>query len=303
MFCQHEKTEIILEPKGYKLFRCLSCRLIFSRPQEQEKGGLEDIYADYYNSEKSSRFGLVLEAVVKAFRFIRARKIAFLNRKAKSILDIGSGRGWVLYFLKKYFNYEIAVGTQIAVNAYKFSKDQLNLEIYNQDFLAIPLSKKFEIISILHVLEHVDNPEGYLAKIHESLVSGGLLFLEVPNYNSWSRRLVKKYWLALDLKYHRFFFTPEALIFLLQKYNFKIKNVKTFSLEYSTFTSTQSLVNYLTNSDSYFFNWLQKRKYSLKIIWHVFLFVVLFGPCLFIGLILYFSREGEVITVIAQKND
>jgi len=303
MICQHEKTEIALETSGHKLYRCLFCGIIFSRATEPAKGTPVEIYNDYYKPETASRFGLVLETLVKAFRFWRAQKIASLNPSARSVLDVGSGRGWTLFFLKKYFNYETAVGTQLAVNAYRFSKEKLKLEIYNQDLLEISFEKKFDIVSSLHVLEHVNEPERYLEKIREILNQRGWLFIEVPNYQAWSRRLVKRRWLALDLKHHLFFFTPASLSALLEKYGFQIKKIRTFSWEYSAFTSTQSLVNLLTGSDSYFFNWLQNRSSELKIIWHALLFIILFWPCLLINLCLYFSKSGEVITISAQKND
>lgn len=303
MICQNEKFDIILKPEGYKICKCLNCGLIFARKDEQEISNQVEVYNNYYKEETGSRFSNIVEFVVKVFRFMRAYKIHSLNTKSKSILDIGSGRGWVLYFLKKYFNYDRAVGTQIAINAYKFSKEKLQLEIYNKDFLELSFDKKFDIVSILHVLEHIENPELYIEKIYDSLESHGLLFIEVPNYNSWARILTGKHWLALDLKHHLFFFTPESLTKLLHKYNFKVKELNTFSLEYSTFTSIQSVVNLVTNSDSYFFEWLQNRDFNPKIIWHTFLFTIFFLPCLLINLCLYFSKSGEVITIIAQKNE
>jgi len=301
MICQNEKIDIILESKGYKICKCINCGLIFSSKDNSLKK--EEIYANYYKEDSGGRFSSTVEYIVKAFRFMRAYKIHFLNIKAKSILDIGSGRGWILYFLQKYFKYDRAVGTQIAINAYKFSKEKLKLEIYNKDFLELSFDKKFSIISILHVLEHIENPELYIEKIYDSLESHGLLFVEVPNYNSWARRFTGKHWLALDLKHHLFFFTTKSLITLLNKYNFKVKDLNTFSLEYSTFTSTQSVVNLVTNSDSYFFEWLQKKDHNPKIIWHIFLFIIFFLPCFLINLLLYFSKSGEVITITAQKND
>ncbi len=303
MTCQNEKFDIILKPDGYNICKCLSCGLIFSRKNEEETLNQTEIYSNYYKEDTGGRFSGVVESVVKMFRFIRAYKIYTLNTKAKSILDIGSGRGWILYFLKKYFKYDRIVGTQIAINAFKFSTEKLKLEIYNEDLLKLSFEKKFDIVSILHVLEHVENPELYIRKIYEILESKGTLFIEVPNYNAWARRLVGKYWLALDLKHHLFFFTPESLTALLEKYNFKIKKLETFSLEYSTFTSTQSILNLVTDSDSYFFKWLQHRDSNPKIIWHTFLFAILFIPCFLINLFLYFSKSGEVITITAQKND
>ena len=304
MICQNKNSEIILETKGYKLYKCLSCKIIFAHKDKKENLDSQKIYENYYKKETASRFGSIVELVVKAFRFIRAYKISILEPNYKNILDIGSGRGWMLYFLKKYFKYERTVGTQIADNAYIFSKEKLGLEIYDKDLLELPFKDTFDVITMLHVLEHVENPEKYVEKIYELLSKNGSLFMEVPNYDAWARRFTGKYWLALDLRHHLLFFTPYSLISLLKKYNFKIKRVKTFSLEYSTFTSTQSFVNLITNSDSYFFEWLQSsdKTLGLKIIWHTFLFAVLFLPCFLINLCLYFSKSGEVITIIAQKN-
>lgn len=306
MICQNENVEIILEPKDHKLYRCLDCGLIFARKDKQKVApnilNQAEVYNDYYKEDTGGRFSSIVESIVKAFRFMRAYKIYSLNTKAKSILDIGSGRGWILYFLRKYFNYDRAVGTQIAINAYKFLTEKLKLEIYNKDLLELSFEKKFDVVSILHVLEHVEKPEEYIKKIYELLNDEGILFIEVPNYNAWARRLVGKHWLALDLKHHLFFFTPKSLTTLLEKYNFKIKKLETFSLEYSTFTSTQSIVNWVTDSDSYFFEWLSHRDSNPKIIWHAFLFAIFFIPCFLINILLYFSKSGEVITITAQKN-
>jgi 2-polyprenyl-3-methyl-5-hydroxy-6-metoxy-1,4-benzoquinol methylase len=302
MICSNENSKIVLETKGHKLHRCLACNLIFSTENNPQKLETAKVYREYYQKENASRFGGVIERVVKAFRYLRAYRIATLRPNAKSILDIGSGRGWMLYFLKKYFKFERTAGTQIAENAYRFSKEKLQLEIYNADLLKLDFSEKFDVVSILHVLEHVKKPEAYVEKMYELLNDKGLLFLEVPNYNAWSRILTNQHWLALDLKHHLFFFTPSSLTNLLLKYNFKIKKIRTFSLEYSAFTSTQSLVNMLTNTDSYFFKWLQKRNFELKIIWHILLFIILFLPCFLINLALYFSKYGEVLTIVAEKN-
>jgi cyclopropane fatty-acyl-phospholipid synthase-like methyltransferase len=299
--CQHEKYEIISEMKDVKIGKCQDCELIFAIKANQIDAN--KIYQDFYTQEMASRFNFWMEFIIKIFRFWRAVKIIRLKSGAKSILDIGSGRGWMLYFLQKYFNYETTIGTQISQPAYEFSRDKLKLEIYNKDLLDIKWDKSFDIVTLWHIFEHVKSPEAYLQKIQELLKEGGLLIIEVPNYNSWTSVLTKNHWLALDLKHHLTFFTPATLVQLLNKYNFKVRNLNTFSLEYSAFTSTQSLVNFLTQTDNYFFRWLQKGGFNLKIILHSGLFAVLLPICLVINLILYFSSRGEVINIVAQKNN
>jgi 2-polyprenyl-3-methyl-5-hydroxy-6-metoxy-1,4-benzoquinol methylase len=299
MICRHETSEIILVAKNSKFCRCVSCSLVYADKEKNEN--VKDVYANYYSEKTSGRFGFGVEYIVRAFRFIRACGIFLLQPTGKSILDIGSGRGWTLYYLKKYFGYETAVGTQISENALEFSREKLKLEIYGQDLLDIDFAEKFEVVTLWHVLEHVARPEEYVQKIHELLAGKGALLIEVPNFNSWSRKLTGKHWLALDWQHHLTFFTPETLAALLVKYDFKIRKIRTFSLEYSAFTSAQSLVSFITRSDAYFFKKLQAGRINPKMILHFLLFVILFIPCLLINLCLYFSKSGEVVTIIATK--
>ncbi len=301
MICNHENCKIVLETKGSKLYRCTSCEIIFTKASDRAILDQRQRYADYYKREKAHRFGFILEMVVRMFRFSRAVKIFLAAPRSESVLDIGSGRGYTLYFLKKYFGFEKTVGTQINDNAYRWSKEKLGLEIYNDDLLDLSFPNTFDVITISHVLEHVENTEKYIQRISELLAGNGTFLIEVPNFDSWTSRLTREHWLALDLEHHITFFTPRSLSLLLHKYNLEIMKIRTFSVEYSTFTSIQSIMNLLTNTDSYFFRWLGDKDCNPKIIFHMFLFTILLLPCLLINVLFYFSNSGEVITVTAKK--
>lgn len=299
MSCGHPKTELIFSNGAVELNKCRACGLIFRNNISRS----EEIYDSYYE-KNGGRFGFGVEHIVKVFRFWRALKIYLKYPKAKSILDIGSGRGWTLCYLKKYFRYQKAVGIQISQNAYNFSKENLGLEVYNQDFLELNFSEKFDIVTLWHVLEHLHEPDIYLDKISGSMDSGEILMIEVPNYSSWTRKLTGKYWLALDPKHHINFFTEKVLKKMLIERHFKIKNTSFFSLEYSAFTSAQSLLNLITGTNDYFFRGLQERKINFKMFFHAFIFfMVVFPLCLLINIALYFTKYGEIINIIAWKDD
>lgn len=300
MICEHPKYRLALKAKGVNLYECNNCHLIYIKDKPVEK--IEEIYKNYYKKNTGGRFNFGIEHIVKMFRFTRAYSVYLENKKATSVLDIGSGRGWMLYFLKHYFGYTRTAGTQISENAYLFSKDKLGLEIYKKDLLGMSFESPFQTVTMLHVLEHVENPEAYIRKIHEILEDKGLIIIEVPNYNAWSRYITKKHWLSLDIKHHLTFFTPETLTKLLEKYNFKVKKVHTYSLEYGAFTSTQSFVNLMTNSNDIFYNWLQNKTQSKYIAIHILLFFILLPFCFLINMLLYFSKKGEVLYVVAEKN-
>ncbi len=302
MICLHKNYKEIYKFEIAALYKCNECNLIFSDKSRQSLDS-KKLYEKYYTNEIASRFNITVEYIIRFFRFFRAFKIFTVSPQAKSILDVGSGRGFMLYYLKKYYKYQRTVGTQIAKNAFEFSRNKLGLEIYNLDLAELNFNNfGFDIITIWQVLEHVKQPERYIEKAADLLNSHGVLIIEVPNFNSWSRALTNKYWLGLDLDYHLTFFTPESLTVLLKKYNFKIKTIHTFSLEYSTFLSTQSLVSLLTKSEHLFFRYLQTMKSYPQFTLHIFLFILLTPICFFTNILLYFSKKGEVLFIVAEKS-
>ena len=300
MTCNHSKSIVTQIYNQISIYRCPVCRLIYIKNTKTIKP--KKLYDKYYQNEISSRFHFGLEYLIKLFRFFRAFKLFTIHPKAKSILDIGSGRGYTLYYLKKYYGYKKTIGTQLCSNAVKFSREKLGLEIYDKDLLKINFKKqKFDLITMWHVLEHVNKPEKYIEKIHSLLNRKGKMIIEVPNFNSWTRKLTNEYWLGMDLKYHLTFFTPESISKLLKKHQFKITDVHTFSLEYSVFLSVQSLVSKITKTDQFFFNWLQTKNHNNTIIPHLFLFLLLTPICLLINLLSYHAKWGEVLLITAKN--
>jgi 2-polyprenyl-3-methyl-5-hydroxy-6-metoxy-1,4-benzoquinol methylase len=301
VFCQHRNRSQKYKYDDIAIFECGDCALVFTPLRKSQSSG-KVLYSNYYKNEVPARFRFGLEYVVRLFRFFRAYKLSTIHPQAREILDIGSGRGLTLYYLKKYYRYQKTVGTQLCKKAVEYSRKTLGLTIYNKDLLRINFGKeKFDLITIWHVLEHVTEPEKYIKKISSLLRKYGKIVVEVPNYNSWTRRLTGKYWLGLDLDYHLTFFTPKTISLLVNKFKLKITKVHTFSLEYSTFISVQSLVSKITKTDQLLFKWLQTKDGNFPIVFHVFLFILLTPICLIINLLLYYSKRGEVILLIAKK--
>ena len=300
--CNHSNYRIFCKFADVQLYECVDCLVVFRRQTDADRNP-ELLYADFYKNELPSRFRSAVEYVVRLLRLYRALKIFTISPRAKSILDIGSGRGFTLYYLRKFFRYRRTAGTQISRPALEFSRDILHLEIYGEDLLARSWENdSFDIVTLWHVLEHVMNPEQYIAKIHDLLKTDGRLIIEVPNFSSWTRRLTGKYWMGLDLKYHLFFFSPESLIKMLERHHFRVTLVHTFSLEYSTFLSSQSIISRFTGTNQLLFSWLQGRKLSLwKIIAQMVLTMIIAPVCLFINLCLFLTKKGEVLCVVAKK--
>lgn len=301
MICNHAHHREFIQYDKTMLYQCPECSGIFTNAIWQ-KIDPKELYKDYYKSESSGRFNPFIESLIKMFRFWRAFKITKACPNASKILDLGSGRGLTLHYLKKYYHYTRTAGTQISQNAYKFSRNVLGLEIYDKDLLDLSIEERsFDIVTIWHVLEHVPNPDQYIQRISSLLNDSGRLIIEVPNFSSWTRPLTGQYWLGLDLKHHMHFFTPQSLSTLLERHDFKVKRIRTFSLEYSTFLSAQSILSWLTKTDHIFFENLQTSGLKKLLNLHTLLFILLLPFCFLINLILYFSTKGEVLYILAER--
>lgn len=303
--CIHKKRGKLKVDNRLSLYRCGKCGLIFNENFLDKTKSSKKLYDNYYKNETghaTGKFKFGLEYVVRAFRLLRAFRVVTLIGTGKEILDIGCGRGWTLYFLKCLWGYKRTAATQISKSAYIYAKDRLGLEVYNKDILDLQLkNESFDAITIWHVLEHVQEPLKYLPLFFRLLRPGGTLIIEVPNYGSWTKGISGSNWLGLDLKYHLTYYTVESLRKFAVGSGFKVKKVQTFSLEYSTFVSAQSLASKLTGTNNLFFSMTQGEEVGWKVFVDMLLIAILLPVCFLVNLVLYYSKSGEVIVLIAQK--
>lgn len=167
----------------------------------------------------------------------------FRNEKFQDVLEIGCGSGGNLKFLSGFGKIH---GSELDEISRKFAnKRNLCKVFYGKLPDDINTSKKFDLICIFDVLEHVDKDSDSLKKINELLNNNGYLVITVPAFmflwsehdvSSHHKRRYRKAQLANLLKvngfqlefisYFNFFLFPLiALIRLLQRlFKFSSKN-------------------------------------------------------------------------------
>ena len=89
-------------------------------------------------------------------------------------------------------------------------------------------TKKYDIIVLRHVLEHINGYGECLKQIIESgLKPGGCLFIKIPRMDSWESAFFGKFWSGYDLPRHRVHFSKAGLKKLLSNLgyiNIKVKS-------------------------------------------------------------------------------
>ena len=161
---------------------CHRCGLVYQSPRMDESE-LEQFYEREYRIKRQK----TEDPVDKDLQMQDARARAILEMIQPHLpdvtrhLDVGSSSGALLQRLHE--QYECAsVGVEPGDSYRRFSKAQ-GLQIYpSLDALTKADEAPFDLISMLHVLEHVEDPVHALCSLRESKMEpGGYLLLEVPN--------------------------------------------------------------------------------------------------------------------------
>tara|TARA_B100000927_G_scaffold278228_1_gene260696 strand:- start:2470 stop:3309 length:840 start_codon:yes stop_codon:yes gene_type:complete len=72
--------------------------------------------------------------------------------------------------------------------------------------------ESIDIFVLRSFLEHEVNPVGLLKNAYNKLKSGGVIFIKVPNFNSFNRLYRKEKWCGFRHPDHVNYFTPETLV-------------------------------------------------------------------------------------------
>jgi SAM-dependent methyltransferase len=116
-----------------------------------------------------------------------------------------------------------------------------------------------DVVTLWHVLEHLQDPGTALTAIRSWLRPGGGLLVGVPNLGSLQAGIGGERWYHLDVPRHRIHFTVRGLGALLERHGFEVMAVRHALLEHNPFGMWQSWVNLLTHRPSYLYNLLKRN--------------------------------------------
>ncbi len=143
----------------------------------------------------------------------------------KNLLDIGCGTGDFL-LTASTANWNV-VGVEPNLQAQSLALSKLNSEIYASldDLINRVENRKFNVITLWHVLEHVPNYDEYIVKIKSLLNPDGTLIIAVPNFNSYDAMYYKSFWAAYDVPRHLWHFSKSAITSIFLNHNMFVKNL------------------------------------------------------------------------------
>ena len=171
---------------------------------------IENYYkSEDYISHTDSKKSLLDKSYQLVRNYALKRKLSLINSfnvKEKNVLDIGAGTGDFLNTCKS--NGWNVFGVEPSNDARLIAKEKgVKLKSKLEE---LPINK-FDVITLWHVLEHVDNLCEYVSKLKELLTDTGRLVIAVPNYKSYDANYYKEYWAAFDVPRHLWHFSQASI--------------------------------------------------------------------------------------------
>ncbi len=233
--------------KKYSLFRCKNCGLIRPNPLPYTEETKNNVYNKSkqkgirinFESQESKHY---LKNFVPYIKFIKKYNINGLH------LDIGCGGGSLLYLSRKIgLNPEgVELNRKLVValrkKNYIIYDNALGNRLYN--------SKKYNLITANHVLEHIEDLHSFIKNVYQLLNDKGYFIIASPYIYGLIPRVLRTKWYGQGYGQHLNFFSIKSVKKLLASHGFKIVETKITSMDYTKFNMPnfiKKIINFVCN--------------------------------------------------------
>lgn len=261
--------------RHFVLEECRNCSHVTLTPKPEQNELAAYYPPPFYSTGTKSNI------ITKMNHIMALRRLGKVA-KNKRLLDVGCGNGAFLTTAAT-FGYEV-FGQEISEEAIRLAEERLGKNVYAGDLHACNFQESFfDVITLLHVAEHVYDLNGCLAEIRRILKPRGTLLIEVPNFDCIERKIFQRYCLYIDAPRHLRHFkkAPFGQILRRNAFECKINNGLSFlSFPLGMFHSSKILI---------------RAKFGQRTA--DALYAITFLPALILGIFIYF-----LACVLHRKN-
>jgi len=221
---------------GVEIRVCAVCGLAW-RAAFPEAAELAALYGDDYlerwgidGPERLSQVRAMKQATYRAlFRDICA------HRSAGRLLDLGCAMGFLLGVARD-LGFEVR-GLDLNAAAIEAARREFGDRVHAGplDEHAFP-GERFDVVTLIDVLEHVPDPRALLATVRERLEPQGIVVAVLPDAGSWTRRILGRRWPHYNAE-HLYYWSAPCLERFLEREGWEVRALrrglrKTFTAHY-----------------------------------------------------------------------
>tara|TARA_B100001059_G_scaffold69089_2_gene66112 strand:+ start:1386 stop:2366 length:981 start_codon:yes stop_codon:yes gene_type:complete len=212
---------------------CSKCDLVFLNPR-LHLDDLKKYYTSYYMPYRGAKaWGKFEKFVASSQQKLDLKRVKIIkdihNLSEESlILDIGCGKPTFLKACQKQINCQ-TMGIDFSDEGWKnhaHNFKKINLQVAEIKDLSFNL--KPDVITMWHYLEHDYTPFENLNSLKEISKQSTTLVIEIPNFDSLSRKKYGKNWAGWHTPRHLSLFSPKNIELLLKKSGWKVSKILTY---------------------------------------------------------------------------
>ncbi|MFK8045633.1 MAG: class I SAM-dependent methyltransferase [Crocinitomicaceae bacterium] len=213
--------------------QCAKCNLAFINPRVPV-GNLKNYYTKYYlpyrGAKAWGKFENLVENSQKKLDLRRVKRVTeTLTLKNKSlILDIGCGNPTFLKACSEKLKCK-TMGIDFSDEGWKDNPDYFkNINLKVSEIKNLEMGLQPDVITMWHYLEHDYQPLENLQYLKKIAKANTKLVIEIPNFDSESRKKFGKDWAGWHTPRHISLFSPSNVELLLKKSGWKVTKILSY---------------------------------------------------------------------------
>jgi 2-polyprenyl-3-methyl-5-hydroxy-6-metoxy-1,4-benzoquinol methylase len=214
----------------FHLRKCGSCGFVLTSPRPTASDLPKYYQSDAYISHSNKPSNLVDQIYKIARKYTLKWKYNLIAKhssiKPSSILDYGCGTGAFLQECQKHGMK--TAGVEPSDTARLKAREETGTPIAPDLNL---ISQEFDVITLWHVLEHVNNLNQTLSQLKTHLDKNGTMFIAVPNLQSADAKVYQEFWAGYDVPRHLWHFSRTTMEKLLRNHGFQLISVLPMPLD------------------------------------------------------------------------
>lgn len=229
--CGRGEHEVLYAPgvaQRSQIVRCSGCGLMYASPRAKQPDVAEivtwdpdfDVFTQPLMKIRYDKERLQ----IRDYRSSR-REMARTFPDRGRLLEVGASFG---YGLREWSRdgWDV-VGVEPWKYGARFATERLGLTVHADILRNVAFeAESFDVVVMLHVIEHVPDPVAELAEVFRILKPGGRFICETPTYDSLMFKLLGRRERSISCDGHIYFFTAETLGAAGRKCGFEVERVR-----------------------------------------------------------------------------
>ena len=224
--CGNDNSSPIWKVDGACFARCKGCGLVQQNPRPKREdfaSRYDNEYFQYEIENEESFFRLMMLGLEDIHFF---ENIAPTLGEEKRILDVGCATGRLLKHFKS-LGWRTD-GVELCAESANYGNTHYGVDIHVGDLMELDFpDASFSLVHASHLIEHLDNPSAFAAKVADLLIRNGVFICVTPAMDGLQARLFGKQWRSA-IPDHITLFTKPTLKKLLENAGLTIEHVATW---------------------------------------------------------------------------